>query len=70
MAFTTPKMALNVWDHINDLYDHDQIANNWMKVDFHDHTPGRGVQIPTEGIFDGAITKEKLSPALRSELGI
>jgi hypothetical protein len=63
MSLTTPKMSLHVWDQLNDLYDHVQQANNWAKVDLHDHTPGRGVQIPTEGIFDGAITAAKLAAA-------
>lgn len=61
MAFTTPKMGLRVWDNLNDPYDHDQLANNWAKVDFHDHTPGRGVQIPGEGLFDGSITSSKIA---------
>lgn len=43
-----------------DPYNHDQLADNWSKLDLHDHTPGRGVQIPTEGIADGAITSAKL----------
>lgn len=62
MAFTTPKMGLRVWNSLNDPYDHEQLADNWAKVDFHDHTPGRGLQIPTEGLFDGAVTPSKLSP--------
>jgi hypothetical protein len=61
MALTTPKMGLRVWDQLNDPYDHNQLADNWSKVDFHDHSPGRGVPIPTEGISDGAITAAKLS---------
>lgn len=61
MAFTSPKMGLKVWNQAADVYDHDQLADNWSKVDLHDHTLGRGVQIPTEGIADGAITNSKLS---------
>ena len=64
MASTTPKMLLRMWDQLSDLFSHDQMADNWSKIDFHDHTPGRGVQIPTEGIFDGAITSAKLAPTL------
>lgn len=64
MALTTPKMGLRLWDQLQDRYDHDQQADNWSKVDFHDHTPGRGVQIPTEGLATGAVTVAKLDPAV------
>jgi hypothetical protein len=61
MAFTTAKMGLRVWNLLTDLYDHTQIADNWAKVDYHDHSAGKGVQIPTEGIADAAITSVKLA---------
>lgn len=64
MAITSPKLGLRVWNSLQDPYDHDQLASNWFKIDQHDHSPGRGVQIPSEGIFDGAITEEKLDPDL------
>jgi hypothetical protein len=64
MALTSPKMGLRVWDQLSDPYDHSQLADNWSKVDFHDHTPGRGLQIPTEGIADGAVTGAKLAAAI------
>lgn len=54
-------MGLRVWDQLNDPYDHTQQANNWARVDYHDHTPGRGVQIPSGGIEAGAITPSHLS---------
>src|SRR3954468_9138473 len=63
MAFTTPEMSLRVWNLLTDPFDHDQLADNWAKVDQHDHTPGRGVQIPTEGLFDGSVTYAKISRA-------
>lgn len=62
MAFTTPKLALRVWNLLSDPYDHDQLANNWAKVDLHDHTFGRGVQVPTDGLADGSVTSAKLAP--------
>lgn len=64
MAFTTAKMGLRVWNLLTDLYDHSQLADNWAKVDYHDHSPGKGVQIPTEGIADAAITGDKLAASL------
>ncbi len=69
MALTTPKMSLSVWNQLTDPYDHAQLADNWSKVDFHDHTPGRGVLIPTEGIADGAVTAAKLASTLDPSLG-
>lgn len=62
MAFTSPKMSLRIWNLLSDPFDHDQLADNWSKVDQHDHTPGRGVQITTEGIADGSIINTKLGP--------
>lgn len=64
MAFTSPKMGLRIWNLLTDLYDHAQLADNWAKVDYHDHSPGKGVQIPTEGLADGAVTSPKLATAL------
>jgi hypothetical protein len=64
MAFTSPKMGLRIWNLLTDLYDHAQLADNWAKVDYHDHSPGKGVQIPTEGLADGAVTGPKLATAL------
>jgi hypothetical protein len=61
MAFTSAKMGLRIWNLLTDLYDHAQLADNWAKVDYHDHSPGKGVQIPTEGIADAAVTAAKLS---------
>jgi hypothetical protein len=61
MATTTPLMALQSWDQVGDIYDHTQLANNWSKVDQHDHTSGKGKQIPTAGIEDDAITAAKLA---------
>lgn len=64
MAFTSAKMGLRIWNLLTDLYDHVQLADNWAKVDYHDHSPGKGVQIPTEGLADGAVTGPKLSTAI------
>lgn len=60
MAATAPNMGLRVWNLLTDPYDHSQLASNWAKVDQHDHTTGKGVQIPTGGIVDGAISAAKI----------
>lgn len=69
MALTSPKMGLNIWNLTTDPYDHAQLADNFSKLDFHDHTPGRGVQIPTEGIADGAVTVTKIASTLDPSQG-
>jgi len=60
MATTSPSMGLKIWNLLADPYDHTQLADNWAKVDQHDHSEGKGVQIPTGGIADGAISFAKL----------
>lgn len=52
---TSPKLGLRIWNLLLDPYDHEQLADNWAKVDAHDHSPGRGVLIPTEGIAFEAV---------------
>lgn len=69
MAFTSPKMGLSIWNLLTDPYDHAQLADNFSKIDLHDHTPGRGIQIPTEGLADGAVTAAKLVSSLDPSLG-
>jgi len=62
MALISPKMGLAIWNLVNDKFNHDQLADDFLKLDFHDHSPGRGQQIPTEGLLDGAVTAAKLAP--------
>jgi hypothetical protein len=57
MTATTPFTGLRVWDQLLDDYDHDQLADNWFKVDMHDHTPGRGVLLTTESIAPNSIAE-------------
>lgn len=52
----TNLMGLTKWDQLTDAYDHVELATNWELVDEHDHTTGKGKQIPTGGIVPGAIT--------------
>ena len=63
MAISSPQMGLKIWNLLTDDYDHAELADNWAKVDQHDHTSGKGVQIPTGGIADGAITAPKIDPS-------
>lgn len=60
MAATTPNMGLKVWNLLTDSYDHAQLAENFAKIDQHQHTEGQGAQIPTGGIENGAISGSKI----------
>lgn len=59
--FITLNMGLRAWDAGGDPYDHSQLANNFTAIDQHNHTTGRGVQIPSGGLADGAVTGQKIA---------
>lgn len=62
MPFVSPRMSLKVWNASSDPYDHEQLADNFLKLDLHDHSQGRGSQIPGAGIQSGAITSDHIYP--------
>lgn len=53
-------MGLTSWDQIGDNYNYSQLAGNWQIIDYHDHSPGRGVPLPVGALAAGAVT----SPAI------
>lgn len=59
---TTPHIGLKVWNLTTDRYDSGQLADNFARLDEHDHSSGKGKQIGTAGIEDGSITTAKLAP--------
>lgn len=61
MAQDTPNMGLRQWNLANDFFDYAQLSANWDKVDLHDHSSGKGVQIPTGGIANLAVTGPKIA---------
>lgn len=58
----SPSLGLRIWSSVTDPYDSAQLAENWARVDEHDHTPGKGNPITTPAIADGAITAAKIAP--------
>lgn len=54
-------MSLTSWDLAADEYDHTELSNNFVLVDAHDHSTGKGVQVPTGGIANLAVTTAKLA---------
>lgn len=65
---TSAKMGLRIWNLLEDPYDHEQLADNWAKVDAHDHSPGRGVLIPTEGIAPEAVSFSLIAKSVFPEV--
>lgn len=59
--YTSPEMGLTIWNLLTDLFDHTQLAADFAALDAHNHTAGQGVQIPTGGIANGAITAAKIA---------
>lgn len=59
---TTRNLGLTVWNNGTDPYNHEELAENWAKVDNHDHTEGKGARITSAAIADGAITAPKIAP--------
>src|SRR3954467_12444835 len=62
MGFVSPRMSLKIWNAGQDPYDHEQLADNWLKLDQHDHSQGRGTPIGSDGIREGAITSVHIYP--------
>src|SRR4051812_35233174 len=56
--------GLILWDELDDPYDHDQLAANWLAVGGHNHisSEGGGVQIDTDALANNAVTHAKLAP--------
>jgi hypothetical protein len=57
----TTNMGLYAWDELTDTFSHEQLKKNWEAVDAHDHSEGKGKQIPTAGIANQAVTNAKLA---------
>lgn len=54
-------MSLKVWNSEADPYSHEELADNFLKLDQHDHSPGKGTQIPSAGLAPGAVTGDKIA---------
>lgn len=66
MAFLSPRMSLKVWNSAQDPYSHEQLADNFLRLDQHDHAQGRGTQIGGDGIKDGSIEARHIFPGTLS----
>lgn len=67
-----PKMGLVVWDSINDYFSHVQLKSNFEAIDVHNHTEGKGVQIPAGGLAEQSVEFKNLAsnvvPAVTAEV--
>jgi hypothetical protein len=76
---TTTNMSLKVWNTLADTFSHTDLQANWNAVDAHDHTTGKGLQIPAGGLAanavttaalaNGAVTATKIADALKPSTG-
>lgn len=62
MASTIPTLNMNLipWEEFDDSYDYGQLSHNFVLIDQHDHTSGKGVRLTTNSLADGAVTTVKL----------
>jgi hypothetical protein len=61
MANTLPNMGLKQWNLAPDTFSYTELAQNFQLLDDHDHTTGKGLQIPTGGIANLAVTTGKVA---------
>jgi hypothetical protein len=60
MAQVTPNMQLTVWNLSSDTYNYEQLADNFIKIDQHDHN-AIGKKIGSGALLDGSVTSGKLA---------
>lgn len=65
MAQNSTNMTLKLWNSLSDPYDSSELVANWVAVDAHDHTTGKGVQIPFAGIATAAIATSGTSSSTK-----
>lgn len=61
MSVTTTNMSLKRWNLSGDGFSYTELSDNFNLIDAHDHTTGKGLQIPTAGIANSAVTLAKLA---------
>lgn len=72
MAQITPNLNLTVWNLASDTYNHEELANNFIALDQHDHSgSGKGAQLDgAKSIKDGTIPVSKLGAGILSSTNI
>lgn len=67
---TGPNMGLVTWDLLEDFFNHAQLKANFDTIDGHNHTTGRGVQIPAGGLAPNSVTTSTLAPGAITDSSI
>ena len=57
----TNYMGLTAWDLGDDQYNYIQLANNFIALDEHDHSPSKGQQIQSAGLANSAVITAKIA---------
>lgn len=65
MSLVIPNLGLRIWNLGQDPYNSQQLADNFAKIDQHDHAQGRGKQLSAGSFADGSITALKLADATK-----
>lgn len=61
MPLTLPNLGLRVWNAPTDPYNSAQLAQNFYRIDEHDHSPGKGRVLSADSLADFAVTSLKLA---------
>lgn len=61
MSTTYTNIGLTAWTSGSDFFNHTQLANNFQAIDNHDHSAGKGLQVPTSGLQNLAVTGPKIA---------
>lgn len=61
MSYTYPNVGLKSWDLGSDVFRYQDLDDNWEALDNHDHSSGKGKQIPTNGLTNLAVTESKIA---------
>lgn len=61
MAITVPNLGLVVWNAPTDPYVSAQLADNFYRIDEHDHAPGRGRPLSSDSLADYSVTAIKIA---------
>lgn len=63
MPRTTTNLLLKVWNDLTDKFNHTELAQNWDRVDTHDHTgSGKGLKLPAGAFEPNAVRNVDLAP--------
>lgn len=57
---SSPNMGLTIWDQLSDYFNHAELAANFEALDNHDHTSGKGKQLPEGALAPDSVTGANL----------